>query len=165
MPYEPAKKLIIDRSVRHLCYRPYPNHSKGCPNYNKKEGCPPKSPMIDEILNLSKPFWLNEDTQQVFQVFLKGVEDFYIHLLDNKHWKPQQARAVLTNCLKTEIVVTANLLEWAHIYHMRTAQDAHPQMRELMDPLFNDIERNGYFHFFPDVMDYYYKVNKLGGYQ
>lgn len=50
---------------------------------------------------------------------------------------PQIARSVLPNALKTEIVITANLREWKHIFKMRTAQAAHPQMRELMIPLFN----------------------------
>jgi len=44
---------------------------------------------------------------------------------------PQIARSVLPNSLKTEIVVTANLREWRHIFTLRTAKAAHPQMREL----------------------------------
>lgn len=50
-------------------------------------------------------------------------------------WQPQQARSVLPNSLKTEIVVQANTREWMHIFHQRTAKAAHPQMRELMVPL------------------------------
>lgn len=50
-------------------------------------------------------------------------------------WKPEQARSVLPNSLKTEIVVTANLREWRHILRLRTSKAAHPQMRELMQPL------------------------------
>lgn len=50
-------------------------------------------------------------------------------------WKPEQARSVLPNSLKTEIVVTANLREWRHILKLRTAPAAHPQMQELMIPL------------------------------
>jgi thymidylate synthase (FAD) len=48
---------------------------------------------------------------------------------------PQQARAVLPNSLKTEIVITANLREWRHIFQLRTSKQAHPQMREIMVPL------------------------------
>jgi len=47
-------------------------------------------------------------------------------------WRPEQAREVLPNSLKTEIIVTANLREWRHIFHLRTSNAAHPQMRELM---------------------------------
>lgn len=58
----------------------------------------------------------------------------YTELLD-KGWSPQQARSVLPNSLKTEIVVTANFREWRHIFKLRCAKAAHPQMREIMIPL------------------------------
>lgn len=48
---------------------------------------------------------------------------------------PQEARSVLPNSLKTEIVVTANPREWLHIFRLRCAPTAHPQMREVMIPL------------------------------
>ena len=48
---------------------------------------------------------------------------------------PQEARAVLPNSLKTEIVVTANLREWRHIFKLRTAAAAHPDMRFIMRKL------------------------------
>lgn len=37
---------VIDTSVRNLCSRPYPNHPKGCPNYGKRDMCPPQSPLL-----------------------------------------------------------------------------------------------------------------------
>jgi thymidylate synthase (FAD) len=64
-----------------------------------------------------------------------AAEETYIHLINKKGWTPQQARSVLPNALKTELVVTANFREWRHIFKLRTAQAAHPQMRELMVPL------------------------------
>ena len=45
--------------------------------------------------------------------------------------KPQEARSILPNSLKTEIVVTMNLREWRHFFKLRTATNAHPQMREI----------------------------------
>lgn len=45
---------IIDKSVRGLCCKPYPNHPKGCPNFNKRVICPPQAPMIGEFFDLSK---------------------------------------------------------------------------------------------------------------
>lgn len=63
-------------------------------------------------------------------------EDYYIELL-NDEWSPQQARSVLPNSLKTEIVVTANFREWNHIFTLRCSKAAHPQMREIMIPLRN----------------------------
>lgn len=49
---------------------------------------------------------------------------------------PQEARSVLPNSLKTEIVVSANIREWRHIFKLRTAKAAHPQIRELMLSLY-----------------------------
>lgn len=65
-------------------------------------------------------------------------EDIYMLLL-NHDYTPQEARAVLNNSLKTEIVVTANYREWRHIFKLRCAKDSHPQMRELMVPLKEEL--------------------------
>ena len=59
-----------------------------------------------------------------------SCENSYVMLLD-KGWTPQQARSVLPNSLKTEIVVTGNFREWRHFFKLRTAKAAHPQMRDL----------------------------------
>jgi len=48
---------------------------------------------------------------------------------------PQQARSVLPNSLKTEVVMTANAREWRHIFALRCSKAAHPQMREIMFPM------------------------------
>ena len=55
---------------------------------------------------------------------------------------PQEARSVLPNSLKTEIVVTANLREWRHIFKERAVNPgAHPQMRQLMVPLLSEFKK------------------------
>lgn len=54
---------------------------------------------------------------------------------------PQQARAALTNSLKTELICTANIREWRHIYSLRSGKAAHPQMRELMELFKQEILR------------------------
>lgn len=69
----------------------------------------------------------------------KQAENAYL-LLIKEGWKPEQARSVLPNSLKTEIVITANLREWRTIFKQRTAKAAHPQMRELMCPLLADLK-------------------------
>ena len=60
----------------------------------------------------------------------RAAANAYVHLLDIGA-SPQEARAVLPNSLKTEIVVTANLREWRHILGLRLAPAAHPQMRQV----------------------------------
>jgi thymidylate synthase (FAD) len=56
-------------------------------------------------------------------------------------WTPQMARSVLPNSVKTEIIVTANIREWRLILKQRTGIKAHPQMRELMCPLLDDLKK------------------------
>lgn len=62
------------------------------------------------------------------------AESAYFNLLD---WgcTPQEARAVLPNSLKTEVIMTANIREWRHFFKLRCAKAAHPQMREVATPL------------------------------
>jgi thymidylate synthase (FAD) len=67
------------------------------------------------------------------------AESCYKELL-RKGWTPQQARSVLPNSTKTEIVVTANFREWHHIFSLRCDKAAHPQMRELMLPLLSEVK-------------------------
>lgn len=63
-----------------------------------------------------------------------AAEDGYFEMLD-LGCTPQEARAVLPNSLKTELVVTGNWREWRHFFALRTAPSAHPQMREVADLL------------------------------
>jgi len=78
-------------------------------------------------LSLPTKIWLNS---------MLGAERDYINLLKNG-WSRQQARSVLPNSLKTEIVMTANIREWRHVFTLRTSKNAHPQMQEIMIPLLN----------------------------
>lgn len=83
------------------------------------------------------------------------AEQHYLNSIKYYKWRPEQARSVLPNSLKSEIVVTANLREWRTIFKQRTSKAAHPQMREVMIPLleelqtkipviFNDINEDNY---------------------
>ena len=53
---------------------------------------------------------------------------------------PQEARSVLPNSIKTEIVIKANMREWRQFFRLRTAKAAHPQMRELTIPLLKEFK-------------------------
>jgi thymidylate synthase (FAD) len=77
---------------------------------------------------------------EVWVQAMENAEAQYCGLLANG-WKPEQARSVLPNSLKTEVVMTANMREWKHIFHMRTSSAAHPQMRELMSPLQEEMRK------------------------
>jgi len=54
-------------------------------------------------------------------------------------WSAQQARSVLNNSLKTEVVMTCNLREWLYIFNLRCSKAAHPQMIEIMLPLLKEL--------------------------
>ena len=69
---------------------------------------------------------------------MERAEEAYFELL-NQGLMPQEARCVLPNSLKTEVVITANYREWRHMLKLRTDKAAHPQMRELMVPLLKDL--------------------------
>ena len=68
------------------------------------------------------------------------LEENYKRLINDDGWSPQQARSVLPNSLKTEVVVTANFREWRHILRLRTSKAAHPQMREVMLMLLEKVK-------------------------
>lgn len=68
--------------------------------------------------------WFNE---------MKELEKFYQYFRKELKTKPEEARAILPNSLKTEIVMTANLREWRHILKLRTDKAAHPQMRQIAE--------------------------------
>ena len=88
-----------------------------------------------------KPFfWAdNSGLYSAWNEACEKAEMIYLELL-RTGCSPQQARSVLPNSLKTEIVATANLREWRHILRLRTSYAAHPQMRELMFPLLNAVK-------------------------
>lgn len=84
-----------------------------------------------------KPLWENDEMNldtNFFEDDLQASEDTYKHLR-KLNWKPEQAREILPNALKTEIIVRATIQEWKHIFELRCDKAAHPQMRELMIPL------------------------------
>lgn len=59
-------------------------------------------------------------------------------------WTPQQARAVLPNALKTELVMTGFISDWKHFFDLRCDSAAHPQARELAIPLKEEFIKRGY---------------------
>ena len=67
--------------------------------------------------------------------------EFQYQVLLTEDWKPEQAREVLPNALKTEIVCTATLGEWKHMLEQRTSPAAHPQIRALMTPVLDQFKQ------------------------
>lgn len=90
------------------------------------------------------------DNEINFLCGLYDTESRYLKLLENG-WTPQQARAVLPNSLKTELVMTGFASDWEHFFKLRDAGSAHPQARELAHPLHMEFLRRGYITDLYDV--------------
>lgn len=94
-----------------------------------------------EVAFVRPPFWDEEsDAFWLWRHAMTIAEEGYQRLLDLGA-TPEQARSVLPNSLKTEVVMTANLREWRHVLRLRTSAAAHPQMRELMVPLLRELQQ------------------------
>ena len=70
----------------------------------------------------------------MFESSLKKAESYYFKLIE-KGWKPQQARQVLPNATKTELVMTGFESDWEHFLSLRTSKNAHPDAKKLADEL------------------------------
>jgi thymidylate synthase (FAD) len=152
--YSVSVRIICDRGVSHEIIRhrlaSYAQESTRYCNYSKDK--------FDNELTFILPCWFENDVIGQYPIHWDGLygvcdhaptmnqaeswwfwsmalaERDYFKLTDIG-WTAQQARSVLPNSLKTEIVVTMNIREWRHFFKMRTAPDAHPQMREIAIPL------------------------------
>ena len=79
-----------------------------------------------------KPHWYDEEFPACLTWIegLKEVEKKYMELRE-ADLKPQDARSILPNATKTEIVVTGFESDWEHFFELRTSGAAHPDMRKL----------------------------------
>jgi len=142
-------KIICDRGVTHEIVRhrlcSYSQESTRYCNY--KGGVtfviPPWCKDLGEGQELlpEKGYYGNicTPTKEWIQA-MRYAENTYINLL-TAGWSPQQARSVLPNSTKTEIVITANVREWRHIFTLRCGKASHPQMNEVMRPLHQEMKR------------------------
>lgn len=64
-----------------------------------------------------------------------ALAEFNYNAMIRAGWKPQQARNILPNSLKTELIMTGFIKDWKHFFELRCANSAHPQARELAKPL------------------------------
>ena len=86
-----------------------------------------------------------------FFEFIKSLQyaEFYYFRLLKEGWKPQEARAVLPNALKTELVVTGFVSDWNHFFDLRargTTGAPHPQAKELAEPLMKEFIARKYIN-------------------
>jgi len=132
-------RFVCDRGVTHELVRhrlaSYSQESTRYANYFEDK-------FGKEITVIRPLFWAegSEDYLEWLSA-MKQAEKAYMTLIKLGS-RPEEARSVLPNSLKTEIVITCNVREWRHILSLRCSPAAHPQMREIMLPLlaeFHDI--------------------------
>lgn len=124
-------KFITNRAVTHeiVRHRPcsYLQESQRYCRYDKDQ--------FGNEVTFIKPMFFKEgsDEYKIWEQAMLETEKLYLKLLETS--SPQAARTVLPNSCKTEIITYANLIEWLHIFKLRTTKAAEPSMREVMIPL------------------------------
>ena len=131
-------RIICDRGVSHEIVRhrlaSYTQESTRYCNYTKGK-------FGSEITVIEPCFWSQDDEKyRVWKQTIEQIEAGYNKLIELGA-TPQEARSVLPNSLKTEIVMTMNLREWRHFFTLRTSPAAHPQMREIAIPLLKEFQK------------------------
>lgn len=133
-------KFVVDRGISHELVRhrlaSFAQESTRYCNYSKDDFGSEITFIIPDYLEYKSEGW------NIWKESMKQAEDAYFKMLD-LGLSPQQARAVLPNSLKTEVVMTANLREWRHFFKLRalgTTGKPHPQMLEVAVPLLEDMK-------------------------
>ena len=132
-------KFVCDRGVSHELVRhrncAFAQESTRYCNYSKDK-------FSNEITVIEPFFWKDRKMYARWWFSAANAESSYFALL-LMGATPQEARSVLPNSLKTEIIVTANEKEWQHIVDLRakgTTGAPHPQMKEIMYPWYKELK-------------------------
>lgn len=154
-------RFVCDRGISHEFVRhrvfSFAQESTRYCNYSKDK--------FSNEVTFIEPCWLEDYNydgntyQNCFLTALVATEASYFDLLKkwdgripdkryktgfrNNPWTPQQARAVLPNALKTELVMTGFINDWKHFFELRCAPNAHPSARELAIPLSEEFIKRG----------------------
>jgi thymidylate synthase (FAD) len=120
-------RFVCDRGVSHELVR----HRIASYSQESTRYCDYGSNRFGEEIAIIKPPGMTTDQHIEWSIAVKECETRYLRMIA-RGATPQIARSVLPNSLKTEIVTTANLREWRHIFAMRLSKAAHPQIREVM---------------------------------
>ena len=130
-------RFVVDRGVSHELVRhriaSFAQESTRYCNYSKdKHG--------NEI-TVIQPFFFDQGSNELIDWYsaMRIAESHYMDLIE-KGASPQEARSILPNSTKTEVMMTANFREWRNFFKLRIAKGAHPQMREVTIPLLRYLQ-------------------------
>lgn len=148
--YSITLKFICDRGVTHEIVR----HRLASYCQESTRYCNYTNDKFGNEITVIKPCFFDEGSREYFiwERSMEATEKAYFDLLDCGA-TPQQARDVLPNSLKTEIVMTANIREWRHFLKMRCDKAAHQQMIEVACKALNELHEK-----IPILFDDIYEV-------
>ena len=95
----------------------------------------------------------DENDRKKYEIWnnaMNAAEQYYFQMIEAGA-KPEEARSILPNSLKTEIVMTMNLREWRHFIRLRASKRAHPQIREITEMIRKEFAER-YPVFFEDLV-------------
>ena len=120
-------KFTTDRGVSHEIVRHRNSFAQESTRY-----CNYATEKFGNDITVIRPSWCDSDSvfYTAWLESCKKAEDGYFKLI-GMGCTPQQARSVLPNSLKTEVVMTANMQNWDHFFSLRCASDAHPDIQEV----------------------------------
>lgn len=121
-------RFICDRGVSHEIVR----HRLASYSQESTRYCNYSDGKFGREITVIEPCFFEKDSSsyRLWKTACSAAEGAY-QLLIADGATPQEARSVLPNSLKTEVVMTANLREWRHFFRLRCSKAAHPQMREV----------------------------------
>jgi thymidylate synthase (FAD) len=130
-------RMVVDRGISHELVRhriaSYTQESTRFCNYSGGR-------FGNELTFIDPCFWKkNSVLYGIWKYVCQFLEIMYLKMIKTGA-RPEQARSILPNSLKTEIVATMNLREWRHFFRLRTHKSAHPQMREVAIPLLKEFQ-------------------------
>lgn len=132
-------RFTCDRGVSHEFVRhrvmSFAQESTRYCNYSKEK--------FGGSVSMILPPWLEQENALEYEEDLRIVEEMYFKWL-KKGWTAQQARGFLPTFVKTELVVTGTVSDWIHFFDLRCPASAHPQARELAQPLHDAFVAKGY---------------------
>ena len=133
-------RFIVDRGVSHELVRhrlfSFAQESTRYCNYSQDK--------FGNELTFIEPFFFKKDSDLYakWHATMMNAEAMYLYMVRNGA-SAQEARTVLPNSLKTEVVVTGNMREWRHFFRLRAAGETgapHPQMAEVAIPLLKEVQ-------------------------
>lgn len=123
--------FICDRTISHELVR----HRALSPTQESQRYCNYAKGKFGSEITFIEPLWATDDLAGSVWRESCDKSDLDYMLLIQQGLQPQQARKVLTNSAKTELVMTGTLGEWKHFFSLRCADDADPEMRRIAIPL------------------------------